>query len=86
VNGAEGTLRADGIDVEGRRPRRPTPADVEGAALVVTFGCDLGELASRAPRVERWDDVLAVSEDFKRARDVIAARVAGLLEDPALGR
>jgi hypothetical protein len=77
VNGAEGTLRADGIDVEGRRPRRPTPADVEGAALVVTFGCD---------RVERWDDVLAVSEDFKRARDVIAARVAGLLEDPALGR
>jgi arsenate reductase (thioredoxin) len=79
-------LRADGIDVEGRRPRRPTPADVEGAAAVVTFGCDLGEMAARAPRVERWDDVPAVSEDFKRARDVIVARVAGLLEDPALGR
>ena len=76
-------LRADGIDVEGRRPRRPTPADVEGAAAVVTFGCDLGELASRAPRIERWDDVPAVSEDFKRARDVIVARVTGLLEDPA---
>jgi len=79
-------LRADGIDVEGRRPRRPTPADVEGAAAVVTFACDLGELASRAPRIERWDDVPAVSEDFTRARDVIVARVAGLLEDPALGR
>ena len=77
-------LRADGIDVEGRRPRRPTPADVEGAAAVVTFACDLGELASRAPRIERWDDVPAVSEDFKRARDVIVARVTGLLEDPAL--
>jgi len=44
-------LRADGIDVEGRRPRRPTPA---------------------------------VSENFTRARDVIVARVTGLLEDPAL--
>ena len=79
-------LRDDGIDVGGRRPRRPTPADVEGAAVVVTFGCDLGELASRASRIERWDDVPAVSENFKRARDVIVARVAGLLEDPALGR
>ena len=78
-------LRADGIDVEGRRPRRPTPADVEGAAAVVTFACDLGELASRAPRIERWDDVPAVSEDFKRARDVIVARVTRLLEDPTLG-
>jgi arsenate reductase (thioredoxin) len=79
-------LRADGIDVEGRRPRRPTSAEIEGAVAVVTFGCDLGELASRAPRIERWDDVPAVSEDFARARDVIVARVAGLLEDPAMGR
>ncbi len=79
-------LRDDGIDVGGRRPRRPTPADVEGTAVVVTFGCDLGELASRASRIERWDDVPAVSEDFKRARDVIVERVARLLEDPALGR
>ena len=79
-------LRADGIDVEGRRPRRPTPADVEDAAAVVTFGCDLGELASRASRIERWDDVPAVSEDFTRARDDIVTRVAGLLDDPALGR
>jgi arsenate reductase (thioredoxin) len=79
-------LRADGINVEGRRPRRPTPADVKGAAAVVTFGCDLGELASRASRIERWDDVPAVSEDFTCARDAIVARVAGLLEDPTLGR
>jgi protein-tyrosine-phosphatase len=77
-------LRDDGIDVGGRRPRRPTPADVEGTAVVVTFGCDLGELASRASRIECWDDVPAVSENFKRARDVIVARVAGLLEDPTL--
>jgi len=77
-------LREDGIDVGGRRPRRPTPADVEGTAVVVTFGCDLGELASRASRIERWDDVPAVSEDFNRARDVIVTRVVRLLEDPTL--
>jgi hypothetical protein len=29
--------------------------------------------------------VPAVSENFTRARDVIVARVAALLEDPALG-
>jgi arsenate reductase (thioredoxin) len=79
-------LRDDGIDVGGQRPRRPTPADVEGAAVVVTFACELGELAARAPRLERWNDVPAVSEDFNRARDVIVARVAALLEDPALAR
>jgi arsenate reductase (thioredoxin) len=79
-------LRTDGSEVEGRRPRRPTPADVVGAAAVVTFGCELGELASRASRIERWDDVPAVSEDFTRARDAIVVRVAALLEDPALGR
>lgn len=77
-------LRDDGIDVTGRRPRRPTSGDVESATAVVAFGCDLGELGARATRVERWDDVPAVSEDFERARDVIVARVNRLLDDPAL--
>jgi arsenate reductase (thioredoxin) len=77
-------LGADGIDVASRRPRRPTQADLDESAVVVTFACDLGDLASRAPRVVRWDDVPAVSEDFKRARDVIVARVTALLEDAAI--
>jgi len=77
-------LGADGIDAQGRQPRRPMQADVDGSVVVVTFACDLGDLASRAPRIERWDDVPAVSEDFKRARDVIVTRVTTLLEDPAI--
>ncbi len=48
---------------------------------MVAFGCDLGPLAARARRVERWDDVPAVSEDFKTARDVIVARVTALLDE-----
>jgi arsenate reductase len=79
-------LRSDGVEVGGRRPARPTRGDVEDAAVVVTFGCDLGELAARATRIDRWDDVPAVSEDFTRARDAIVARVTGLLEDPAIRR
>jgi arsenate reductase (thioredoxin) len=77
-------LGADGIDVAGRRPRRPTAADVDASAVVVTFGCDLGGLAVRARRIERWDDIPAVSEDFTRARDAIAGRVAALLDDPVV--
>ena len=77
-------LGADGIDVQGRQPRRPTQADVDGSVVVVTFACDLGDLASRAPRIERWDDVPAVSEDFKRARDVIVTHVTTLLGDPTI--
>jgi arsenate reductase len=79
-------LRDDGIDVEGRRPRRPTAADVEGAAVVVTFGCDLGELASLGRRIERWDDVPAVSESFQRAGDAIVGRVTSLLDTPTQRR
>jgi arsenate reductase (thioredoxin) len=79
-------IRDDGVEVGDRRPGRPLPDDIDGAAVVVTFGCDLGELAARATRIERWDDVPAVSEHFKRARDVIVARVTGLLEDPAIQR
>jgi hypothetical protein len=53
---------------------------VENAAVVVTFACELGDLASRASRIERWDDVPAVSQDFKSARDVIVGRVSALLD------
>ncbi|HZO42909.1 MAG TPA: hypothetical protein VFE97_27080 [Methylomirabilota bacterium] len=73
-------LGDDGINVAGRRPQRPALADVANAAVVVTFACELGDLASRASRIERWDDVPAVSQDFKRARDVIVGRVTALLD------
>jgi arsenate reductase (thioredoxin) len=76
-------LLADGIDVRDLRPRRPTEADVAQADTVVAFGCDLGPLAARARRIERWDDVPAVSEDFERARDAIVARVTRLLDEVA---
>ena len=60
-----------------------TLADLETASRVVTFACDLGDLAPPGLSLERWDDVPAVSEDFKKERDIIAARLPRLLDELA---
>jgi arsenate reductase len=71
-------LLGEGVDLRGLRPRRVTREDVERASRVVSFGCDLGDLAPPGVPVERWDDVPAVSDDFDRARAAIRSRVARL--------
>jgi protein-tyrosine-phosphatase len=71
-------LLAEGIDVRGQRPRRVTADDVRSASRVVSFGCDVGALAPGVP-VERWDDVPAVSENYRAARDLIVSRLPMLL-------
>jgi protein-tyrosine-phosphatase len=73
-------LRGDGIDRGGLRPRPVTRADLERASRVVVFGCDLADIAPPGLAIERWDDVPAVSEDYGRAREVIAARVRTLVD------
>ena len=73
-------LLQEGIDLRGLRPRRVTPEDVAQASRVVSFACDLGDLALPGVDVERWDDVPAVGEDFDRARAAITARLERLLE------
>jgi arsenate reductase len=72
-------LRKDGIDVRGRIPRRPTREDLANAWRVVSFGCDLGEMAPPGLTIERWDDVPAAAEDFRAARDAIVTRLQRLL-------
>jgi protein-tyrosine-phosphatase len=74
-------LLAEGIDLRGRRPRRVTDADLASASCIVTFGCDLA--VAPTTRVERWDDVPAVSDDYRRARAAIDARLVRLVEDLA---
>ena len=71
-------LQAEGIDVGGQRPRRVTGDDIRTASRVVSFGCDPGAQAPGVP-VERWDDVPAVSENYRAARDAIVARLSALL-------
>lgn len=72
-------LLEDGIDVRRHRPRRVTQEELANAWHVVSFGCDLGDVAPPGLTIECWDDVPAVSEDFNVARDVIVARLPQLL-------
>ncbi len=77
-------LQAEGIAVRGQRPRRVTADDIRSASRVVSFGCDLDALAPGVP-VERWDDVPAVSENYRAARDLILSRLPALLETARTG-
>jgi len=74
----EGLLE-DGMDVRGRAPRRATAEELARAWHVVSFGCDLSGLVPPGVHVERWDDVPAVSDDFKAAREAIVTRLEDLL-------
>ncbi len=74
-------LRADGIDVRGRRPQRVTREELARTWRVVSFGCDLSGLAPAGLTIEQWTDVPAVSENFNAARDAIVARLPRLLAE-----
>lgn len=74
-------LLAEGIDLRGERPRPATAADLEAAAVVVSFGPDLSRLAPPGRPVVHWDDVPALSEDFEAGRAAIMARLPALLEE-----
>ncbi len=74
-------LLADRIDVRGYRPRRLTREELAGASRVISFGCDLGDLAPPGITVERWDDIPEVRADFTVARDFIVARLPRLLAE-----
>lgn len=76
-------LLQDGLDVSGQRPQRVTRKQLAAAWHVVSFGCDLTDLAPSGLAVERWDDVPLVSDGFQAARDAILARVRRLLDDVA---
>ena len=75
VNG----LAADGLIPAPRHPRPVTLHDLHTATHIVSFGCDVA--APRGQRVERWDDVPAVSEGYEGARARIVERLQRLVGD-----
>ena len=72
-------LRADGLVIVGEKPKRLSQADVSAGTRVFAF-CELPE-AYKEARVEQWNDVPAVSEDYNKARDVIVEHIKRLLEE-----
>jgi arsenate reductase len=81
--GVVAALRAEGVELGPRQPRRVTAADTARADRVVTFGCELGEAMPAAVPVERWDDVPAVSENLPLARAAIRRHLDRLLDECA---
>jgi arsenate reductase (thioredoxin) len=74
------TLRGEGIDVAGHRPRAVTLEDVTNAHRVISLGCDVRELPPFSVQVERWDDVPPVSQDLAVSRAAIRRHLETLLD------
>jgi len=73
-------LKAEGVDMAGRKPRLVTREMAAGASLVVAFGCGLGAAAPDGARIEQWEDVPPVSDGLPAARAVIRQHLEGLLD------
>jgi arsenate reductase (thioredoxin) len=77
-------MREVGIDLDGRRPRRLTDADVRESDVVVTMGCGDACPVYPGKRYEDWplDDPSGLPlADVRPIRDEIDARVRGLLTE-----
>ena len=73
-------LKAEGVDMAGRKPTLVTRQMAAGATRVVAFGCGLGAAAPDGDRIEQWEDVPAVSDGLPAARAVIQAHIERMLD------
>jgi len=74
-------LRAEGMDLGGKKPRLVRSGDVVAAEQVVTFGCDLGGATVPGARIEQWVDVPAVSDGLPAARSAIRAHLEQMIDE-----
>src|SRR5262245_48624599 len=72
-------LADDGLEFVATEPQLVTQQITERANHIVSFGCDLTEVAA-PERVIVWNDVPAVSDGYAPARDAIVARLEPLLD------
>lgn len=72
-------LDREGFDVRSFKPRHVASADVDGAAKVVSIGCELSSVDTGGAAVERWDDVPMVSENLPASAAAIRDHVAVLV-------
>ena len=78
--GAVKGLAGDGLTAVPARPRPVTLHDLDSAARVVSFGCDV--VPARGQRVDQWD-VPAVSDGYEMARRRIVDKVERLITELA---
>jgi len=76
-------LAGDGLAPAPARPRPVTLYDLETAARVVSFGCDVAP--ARGARVDQWE-VPAISDGYEAARDRIVQNLERLVAELARAR
>jgi arsenate reductase (thioredoxin) len=72
-------LAADGLPLSGK-PQRVTADEVRSARRAVALGCDLSKVAPGA-KVEHWDDVPPMGQDYAKSRDVMLGHIRRLLAE-----
>ena len=73
-------LKTDGLKPDEDKPKKLAKADVDGAVRVVAI-CQIPETYASSTRVEQWDDVPPMSEDYNKFRDTIVERMKRLLDE-----
>jgi protein-tyrosine-phosphatase len=74
-------LRSDGFAPSGDRPRPLSAGELTGAARVVAFDCGQPTMKVLRAMAACWDDVPATGDDYGRARDLIRAHVAAMIDE-----
>ena len=73
-------LKADGLRASEAAPKKISAADLVNARRVITF-CALPDGYAGAVKVESWDGVPSVGEDYGKAREWLMERLNRLLEE-----
>ena len=71
-------LQQDGLTPTESIPTKLTSSEIEAAQHIVSF-CTLPEEYRQKARVEYWENIPPVSEDYEDARDSILAHLQELL-------
>lgn len=74
-------LKQQKIAVPVTKPRKVSQADLDGADVVISIGCDLNALPTRPANLRSWDEVPSPSADLSAADEAIRRRVAALVEE-----
>jgi protein-tyrosine-phosphatase len=73
-------LQADGLSPPLAAPLPITASELRSSARIVAFDCQQPTMKALKAMDACWDDVPAVSDDYARARDVIRAHVAAMVD------
>ncbi|MGE5378157.1 MAG: hypothetical protein ACM3XO_24105 [Bacteroidota bacterium] len=73
-------LLEDGLTPSQLTPEKLMPEQIEAADVVVSF-CELPGVDLEENHIAYWHNVPAVSEDYKKARDMILVRIQDMLKD-----